>query len=80
MTPFAHAMLILFIIAWCVGVGEWFYGVRFFLPMWSDGFRPTDAREGYGRKALKGFGVFIGALVFCFAVGGLAELAGGWGQ
>jgi 4-hydroxybenzoate polyprenyltransferase len=80
MTPFAHAMLILFIIAWFVGVGGWFYGTRFFLPIWANGFQKSASRDGYGRKALKGYAVFIGAVVFALAVGGLAQLAGGWGQ
>jgi hypothetical protein len=80
MTSFAHAMLILFIIAWFAAVGGWFYGTRFFFPMWANGFRPSENREGYGRKAIKGYAVFVGAVLFGLAVGGLAELAGGWGQ
>ncbi len=79
MTPFARAMLILFIIAWVIAIGGWFYGTRFFLPMWANGFQPSDSRKGYGRKALKGYGIFVGALISYFAVGGLAQLAGGWG-
>jgi hypothetical protein len=80
MTPFAYAMQILFIIAWFVAVGGWFYGIRFFLPMWANGFRPSEKRDGYKRKAIKGCAVFVGALLFGLAAGGLAELAGGWGQ
>jgi len=78
MTPLAHAMLILFIIVWCVGAGAWFYGTRFFLPMWAAGFRKADKREGYGRKAAIGYSVFVAAVIVGFAVGGLAQLAGGW--
>jgi hypothetical protein len=78
MTPFAHAMLILFIAAWCVGVSGWFYGTRFFLPMWATGFRKAQRHEGYGRKALKGYAVFVGAILCGFLFGGLAQLAGGW--
>lgn len=80
MTPFAHAMLVLFILAWCIGLGGWLYGTRFFLPMWSAGFRKSDSREGYGRGAIKGYAVFVGAIIFGLAVGGFAQLAGGWGQ
>jgi hypothetical protein len=47
--------------------------------MWAAGFRKSEAREGYGRKAFKGYAIFMAAIVFCFIVGGLAELAGGWG-
>jgi len=78
MTPFAQAMLILFVAAWSVGVGGWFYGTRFFLPMWAAGFRRSEKHEGYGRKALRGYAVFIGAVLFGFVFGGLAQLAGGW--
>ena len=73
-------MLILFIIAWCVGAGGWFYGTRFFLPMWVAGFRKAEEREGYGRKAIKGYAVFVGAVLIGLAAGGLAQLAGGWGR
>lgn len=48
--------------------------------MWVNGFRPSESREGYERKAVKGYAVFVGAVIFGFAVGGLAQLAGGWGQ
>jgi 4-hydroxybenzoate polyprenyltransferase len=71
-------MQILFIAGWCVGVAGWFYGARFFLPMWAVGFRKLEKHEGYRRKALMGFAVFLGAALFCFLIGGLAELAGGW--
>jgi 4-hydroxybenzoate polyprenyltransferase len=78
MTIFAHAMLILFIVAWFVAGGAWFYGT--FLPMWVNRFQVSDDRKGYKRKARKGYAIFIGAAIFGFAVGGLAQLAGGWGQ
>jgi hypothetical protein len=71
-------MLILFIAGWCVAALGWFYGTRFFLPMWAAGFRKTERHTGYGRKALIGYAVFLAAILFCFLVGGLAELAGGW--
>jgi len=48
--------------------------------MWANGFRPSEKRDGYKRKAIKGCAVFVGALLFGLAAGGLAELAGGWGQ
>lgn len=80
MTVLVHAMLILFIIAWFVAVGGWFYGTRYFLPMWANGFKASNNRKGYGRNVLIGYGIFIGAVIFGFAVGGVAQLAGGWGQ
>jgi hypothetical protein len=78
MTPVAHILLIVFIGAWCTAVAGWLYGTRFFLPIWAKGFRKSADNQGYGRKALIGYGVFVGAALFGFAVGGLAELAGGW--
>ena len=78
MKPIAFAMLILFIAAWCVGVGGWFYGTRFFLPIWVNGFRKTGKHEGYWRRTLIGYAVFITAVLFSFCVAGLAQLAGGW--
>lgn len=80
MTLLAHAMLILFVIAWLVALGAWFYGTCFFLPMWVSRFQKPESRKGYGRKALKGYGIFVGAVIFGFIVGGIAQLAGGWGQ
>jgi hypothetical protein len=75
MTLFASAMKILFLIAWGAALLGWIYGTRFYLP-WR--FRKSDGREGYGRKALIGYGIFVAAIIFGFLVGGLAELAGGW--
>lgn len=72
-------MLMLFIAAWFVGVGGWVYGTRFFLPMWAARFQASESRVGYGKKALRGYAVFVGAIIFGFAVGGLAQLDGGWG-
>jgi len=69
----------LFIAAWCVGVAAHIYATRFFLPMWAARFRKRPEHEGYGRKALIGYGIFIGAIAVGFAAGGIADLAGGWG-
>ena len=79
MTIIAKAMLVVFIGAWLVGVAAWFYGTRFFLPMWANGFRKTDKRRAYIRKALKGYGVFLLALGLGFTAGWIAEYwGGGW--
>lgn len=78
MTPLAHIMLILFIAAWCVGMGGWFYGTRFFMPMWAKRFRKSAEHEGYARKAVIGYAVFVTAILCGFIFGGLAQLAGGW--
>jgi hypothetical protein len=72
-------MLVLFIIGWCAAAAAWFYGTRFFIPMWASGFRGKDKHRGYARKALIGYGLFVAAILFCLLVGGLAQLAGGWG-
>jgi hypothetical protein len=80
MTFLAHAMLILFIIAWFVAAGAWFYGTRFFFPMCFNRSQQSENCKGYGRKALKGYSIFVSAVIFGFAVGGIAQLAGGWGR
>jgi hypothetical protein len=71
-------MLWVFIAAWCVGVASHIYASCYFLPMWAAGFRKCPQHEGYGRKALIGYGIFAGAIAAGFAAGGIAELAGGW--
>jgi hypothetical protein len=71
-------MLVLFISGWCIAALGWLYGTRFFLPLWAARFRKSEPQAGYGREALIGYAVFVAAIVFCFVVGGLAELAGGW--
>ncbi len=73
MTLLAKAMLVVFIAAWFIGVAAWFYGTCFFLPIWATGFRKTDKRKAYIRKALKGYGVFLLAVGFGFTAGGIAE-------
>lgn len=78
MTPLAKAMEVVFICAWCVGVGAHLYATRYWLPMWASGFKKQDRHQGYMRKALIGYGVFIAAIAVGFAAGGIAELAGGW--
>lgn len=79
MTPLANAMLFVFIAAWCVGVGAWFYAVRYFLPMWLVGFRRREQHSGYLRRTLAGAAVFIAAIAVGFAAGGIAEYwGGGW--
>lgn len=75
----AQIMLWIFIAAWCVAVAAHIYASRYFFPMWASGFRKRREHEGYGRKALVGYGVFIAAIIVGFAAGGVAELAGGWG-
>ncbi|OJW72768.1 MAG: hypothetical protein BGO57_16170 [Sphingomonadales bacterium 63-6] len=79
MSALAQTMLVVFIAAWCVGVAAWFYGTRYWLPMWAAGFRKTEWRGKYMRKALKGYGVFIVAIAVGFGAGGIAEYwGGGW--
>jgi hypothetical protein len=79
MTVLAMIMLVIFIVAWCVGVAAWFYSARFFFPMWLAGFRHRDELIGYPRKTLIGAGMFLAAFVVGFAAGGVAEYwGGGW--
>lgn len=78
MTLLARIMEWVFIGAWCVGVAGHIYGSRYWLPMWAAGFKKRPDHQGYGRKALVGYGIFIGALAVGFAAGGIAQLAGGW--
>ena len=77
MTPLAKTMEVVFIAAWCVGVGAWFYGTRFWLAMWVIGFDRSKRPPGHIRKALVGHGIFIAAVVLGLVAGGIAELSGG---
>jgi hypothetical protein len=77
MTPMAQGMEWLFIAAWCVGVAAHIYASRYFLPMWASGFKKKPEHDG--RKALIGYGIFVGAVAVGLAAGGIAQLAGGWG-
>lgn len=79
MTLLAHLMLWVFVAAWFVAAGSHLYASRYFLPMWAAGFRKKPEHQGYGRKVLIGYGLFVGALLVGFAAGGIANLAGGWG-
>jgi hypothetical protein len=76
MKPFAFAMLILFVAAWFVGVGAWLYGTRFFFPMVLDHFRVETTHDGYKRKVLIGYAIFVAAAIFAIGAGFLAQLAG----
>jgi hypothetical protein len=81
MTPLAKAMEIVFIAAWCVGVGAWVYATRYWMPMWSVGFSKDKRPPGYMRKAVIGYGIFAGAIAVGFAAGAVAEVwGGGWGN
>ena len=74
----AQIMLWLFIAAWGVGMVANIYATRFFISLWSAGFNKRPHHQGYWRKALIGYGVFLCAVAVGFAAGGVAELAGGW--
>jgi hypothetical protein len=77
-TPLAQFMEWVFIAAWCVGAASHIYASCYFLPMWASGFKKKPEHQGYGRKVLIGYGIFIGAILVGFLVGGIAKLAGGW--
>ena len=79
MSALAEIMLWVFIAAWCFSVAAHIYGTRYFLPNWFAMLRRKPVREGYGKKALKGYCTFIAAAAVALAAGGIAELAGGWG-
>ncbi|WP_232824146.1 hypothetical protein [Blastomonas sp. UPD001] len=79
MSVLAQAMLAIFIAAAVVAIGGWAYGTRYWLPMWAAGFRKTEWRSLYMRRAIKGYSGFILAVGIGFAVGGIAEYwGGGW--
>jgi hypothetical protein len=79
MTALAQSMLVLFMAAWFVAVGAWFYSARYFMPMWSAGFQKRDQHNGYVKKALKGVAVFLLAGAIGFGAGLIAEYwGGGW--
>jgi hypothetical protein len=72
-------MQTLFIICWCIGVAGWFYGARFWLPMWAVGFRRRDRHKGYWLKSLLGFGIFLLAAMMGIAAAMIADTwGGGW--
>lgn len=78
MSIVAQIMLRVFIVAWCVAAASHIYASRYFIPMWAARLRKRPRHQGYGRKALIGYGIFVGAIAVGFAAGGIAELAGGW--
>lgn len=80
MTPLAFVMLLVCYAAWFVGAGALLYGARHFLPMLTAHRRGGERHEGYAKKALQGFGIFVVACGIAFAAGAAAEFwAGGWG-
>lgn len=76
MTPLARIMEFIFVAAWCVGVGAWFYTARYFLPWWWTGVRGVERPKGHFGKALRGVGVFL--LAWSIGVGA-ALVAQHWG-
>jgi hypothetical protein len=79
MSALAQAMLWVFVASLIAGLSGWLYAVRYFLPMWANGFRKQPRHDGYPKRVLIGACIFFGTLVVGFASGGIAELAGGWG-
>ena len=78
MSLLAGVMLTLFIGLWFIGLAAFIYGARYFLPMWSAGFKRREEHRGYMVKAVCGFGLQAVAVGLGFFVGWIAELAGGW--
>ena len=79
MSALAQVMLWVFVASWIAGLSGWFYAVRYFLPMWANGFRKQPGHDDYPKRVLIGTSIFFGGMVVGFASGGIAELAGGWG-
>lgn len=77
MSMLAQIMLWLFMAAWCVGAATYLCQPVLLSDV-AAGFRTKPHREGYGRKALIGYGIFVCAILVALAAGGIAELAGGW--
>ena len=79
MTVLAKAMLVVFVIAWCIAVAAWLHAARYWFPMAAVRFRKTDWRETNMRWALMGYGIFVAAIAVGFVAGGIAEYwGGGW--
>jgi hypothetical protein len=75
MTLFEGAKDLPFLVAWAVALGGWIYGTRYYFP-WR--YRRSRCPEGYGRKALIGYGIFAGTIVGVLLVAAaMGELAGG---
>ena len=51
---------LLFPVAWLVAMGGWIYGTRYYLPWW---YRRSQCPKEYGRRALIGYGIFVGTIV-----------------
>ena len=56
--------------AGCVAVAAFFYGMAYYLPIWSAGFSRGDRFRGYGRKAALGFVTCVLAVVSVLVVNG----------
>ena len=70
-------MEIAFIVTWFVAAAAHLYASCYWLPMWATGFRKKQKHQGYMRRALTGYGVFLAAILVGFIEGGVAELWGG---
>ena len=75
MTLLARIMEWIFLGAWCVGAGAFFYACWYWYARKSP---EPSKRQRRRRNLILGWGVFFGALAVEFAAGMVAELAGGW--
>lgn len=79
MSLIAQAMLYLFIAIWIAAVITWAVGAAYFFPVWWSLLRQRKPDRKHVKGSLISAAVFVGLVVAGFGVGGIAELAGGWG-
>lgn len=75
----AQAMHYAFIAIWIAALITWVVGVAFFVPVWWSLIRQRKPDRKNVRGSLISAAVFVGLVGAAFGVGGIAELAGGWG-
>jgi hypothetical protein len=79
MTPVAQAMLYAFIAIWIATMVTGFVGAAHFLRVWWALARRRKPEPRNIKWSLISAGIFIALVGAGFGIGGIAELAGGWG-
>jgi hypothetical protein len=79
MTPVAQAMLYAFNAISIAAMVTGFVGAAHFLPVWWALMRKRKPEPRNIKWSLISAGIFVTLVGACFGVGGIAELAGGWG-
>ncbi len=79
MIPIAQAMEYAFIAICIAAMVTWFVGAAHFLPVWWALLRKRKPERRNIKWSLISAGLFIALVGAGFGVGGITELAGGWG-